>query len=117
MPIGIGAPEAIGGASGGYTIAINNLSTTPQVVLPIDPGRVNFMVHNPGSVDAFVAQQFTQGTGSDAALTPSPTSLGGCWRVYANGGTLLVSGECQKSWQAFSLSGSANPLTIQVSRT
>lgn len=113
----VGSPGTVSGASGGYVIAINNLSTTPQPVLPIDPARTIITVHNPGSVDAFFAPAFVQNTGADVALVPTTSALGGCYRVFANGGTLVISGECQKAWQAFSASASGNPLTIEVSRT
>lgn len=113
---GVGSPGTVGGASGGYTYAYNNLSTAPQQVIPADPQRKEINVHNPGSVDILFAPAFVQNTGSDVALVPSPTALGGCYRVFANGGTLKITGECQKPWQAFSISGSSNPLTVEVSR-
>jgi hypothetical protein len=108
----VGSPGTIGAASGGRTYAYNNLSTGPQVVAPLNPQRQSITIHNPGSIDAFIAPSAVQNTGQDVPLVPSPTSLGGCYRVYANGGTLVISGECQKSWQAFSASGSDNPLTV-----
>ena len=112
----VGSPGTVSAASGGYTYAINNLSTAPQNVLGVDPQRVSITVHNPGSVDALFAPLFVQNTGTDVALVPSPSALGGCYRVYANGGTLTLTGECQKGWQALSISGVANPLTVEVSR-
>lgn len=112
---GVGSPGTVSYASGGYTYAINNLNTTPQTVLGANPARRKIVVHNPGTVDAFFAPLYVQNTGSDVQLVPSPTALGGCYRVYANGGSLVIDGECQKSWQAFSISGSGNPLTVEVS--
>ena len=112
----VGSPGTVSAASGGYTYAINNLSTTPQPILGVDPQRVSITVHNPGSVDAFFAPNFIQNTGSDVSLVPSPATLGGCYRVYANGGTLMLTGEVQKGWQGFSVSGFSNPLTVEVSR-
>lgn len=112
---GVGSPGTVSYASGGYTYAINDLDTTPQQILGTNPARRKITVHNPGTVDAFFAPAFVQNTGTDVALNPSPTALGGCYRVYANGGTLVIDGECQKPWQAFSESGSDNPLTVEVS--
>jgi hypothetical protein len=112
---GVGSPGTVSAASGGYTFAFNNLSTTPQQVLGSNPQRRKITVHNPGTIDIFFAPAFIQNTGVDVALVPSPTSLGGCYLVYANGGTLVIEGECQKPWQAFSRTASANPLTVEVS--
>lgn len=112
----VGSPGTVSAASGGYVYAYNNISTTPQQVLGQFPERVSITVHNPGTVDVFFAPVTIQNTGADVALTPSTAALGGCFRIFANGGTLSMSGECQKAWQAFSASGSGNPLTIMVSK-
>jgi hypothetical protein len=45
-------------------------------------------------------------------LTPTVSSLGGCFRVFGNGGTFSIQGEIQGAWIAFSASASNNPLTI-----
>lgn len=114
----VGSPGTVGKASGGRIFAYNNVSTTPQQILGIDPQRVSFTVHNPGTVDIFIAplDQAILMNQMDAPLTPSVSALGGCFRVYANGGELTIGGECQKGWQAFCASGSGNPLTVMVSR-
>ena len=112
---GVGSPGTVSAAAGGYTYAINNLNTTPQQILGINPQRVSITVHNPGTIDAFFAPATVQNTGSDVALVPSTGALGGCYRIFANGGTLILTGECQKAWQAFSASASGNPLTVEVS--
>lgn len=112
----VGSPGTVSAASGGYTYAYNNLSTTPQQVAGNDPARRKITFHNPGIVDIFIAPAFVQTTGSDVALVPTTAALGGCYRVYANGGTLVVDGECQKPWQAFAASGTGNPLTVEISR-
>jgi hypothetical protein len=112
----VGSPGTLSLASGGNILAFNNLNTTPAQVLAGDPARTSIVFHNPGTIDIFVAPGFVQNTGSDVALVPSTAALGGCYRVYANGGSLTISGECQKPWQAFSASATNNPLTIQVSR-
>lgn len=108
----VGSPGTTSSAGGGRTYAFNNLTTTPQQVLGANPQRQSITVHNPGTIDAFIAPAFIQNNGSDVALVPSPSALGGCYRVYANGGTLTITGECQKAYQAFSASATGNPLTI-----
>lgn len=108
----VGSPGAISGAGGGRTYAYNNLTTTPQQIVGANAFRQRITVHNPGTVDALVAPTSVQNTGSDVVLTPGPSSRGGCFLVYANGGTLVIDGECQKSYQALSVSGSGNPLTV-----
>ena len=108
----VGSPGTVSSASGGRTYAFNNLSTIPQQVLGTNAQRQRITVHNPGTIDAFFAPTVTQNGGTDTTLTPSPTALGGCYRIYANGGTLVIEGECQKPWQAFSASSSGQPLTV-----
>lgn len=108
----VGSPGTVGSASGGRTYAFNNLSTTPQPALGQNSQRQKITVHNPGTIDAFIAPATVQNTGSDVALAPSPSALGGSYLIYANGGSLVIEGECQKPWQIFSRSGSNNPLTI-----
>lgn len=108
-----GSPGTVSGASGGRTYSFNAINTTPQQVLAGNPSRQKATFHNPGSVDIFIAPVNVLNTaGSDTALTPSPSALGGCIRVYGNGGTLVLDGECQKAYQAFSASGSGLPLTV-----
>lgn len=109
---GVGSPGTINIASGGRVYAFNNLSTTPAQVLAANPSRQTLTFHNPGTVDVFVAPTVVINSGSDVTLTPSVGSLGGCFRIYANGGSLTLTGEVQKAWQAFSASASANPLTV-----
>jgi hypothetical protein len=104
--------QTIGPASGGKVVPFNNISTAPQVVIANNPMRAKITFHNPGSVDIMVAPT-TQANGQ--ALTVSPTLLGGCYRVYANGGDRVVEGECQTAWQAFSVTGSNNSLTVSES--
>lgn len=111
---GVGSPGTVSAASGGYVLGFNNLTIAPQQVIGADPQRTKITVHNPGAVDVFFAPAFVQNSGSDVALVPSPTALGGCFRIFANGGTLIIEGECQKAWQAFAASGSGNPLTITL---
>ena len=115
LTAGVGSPGTIGFASGGRTYAFNNISTTPAAVLSANAQRQRLTFHNPGTVDIFIAPSTVLNTGSAVALVPSTVALGGCYRVYANGGTLTLSGECQQAYQAFSASASGNPLTIDES--
>lgn len=114
----VGSPGSVGPTSGGKFYAFNNLGTSPQVVAPSNASRTQITFHNPGTVDIFVAPQFVVGLNAvpasptNQALTPSTSLLGGCWRVYANGGSTTFSGECQGQFQAFAASGSNQPLTV-----
>ncbi len=117
---GPGSPLAFSSASGGKVYAFNNIAeASARVVAPANPSRQKIIFHNPGATDVFIAPSYSQGTGSDVALAPSNAALGGCFRVYGNGGTLAVEGECQGAWQAFALTGggTSNPLTVMDSNT
>lgn len=109
---GVGSPGSASIASGGKTHAFNNITTSPAPVIGANPARQSITVHNPGTQDIFFAPSVVLVNGSDEALVPALSALGGCYRVYANGGTLTITGECQKPWQAFAAAGSTNPLTI-----
>lgn len=102
-------------ATGGKIYAENDISTTPQEVAPANPSRQQITFHNPGTVDIFVAPASSYNGTTFTTLSPTTSALGGCFRVFANGGTLVISGECQQAWQAFSASSSGNPLTIMDS--
>ena len=56
----------------------------------------------------------SQTTGSNVAFSPSNAALGGCIRVYGNGGQFTIEGECQGAYQAFAVTGAGttNPLTV-----
>ena len=115
---GPGSPLAFSAASGGKIYSYNNIAEASVVtVASANTLRQKIVFHNPGTNDIFIAPVKVQTTGSDVTLTPSNTALGGCFRVYGNGGTLAIEGECQGAWQAFSItgSGSANPLTVMDS--
>ena len=115
---GPGSPLAFSSASGGKVYAFNTLSTTPQQVVAANPSRQQITFHNPGDVDIFVAPgTVLNSSGSAVALSPTTSALGGCFRVYANGGSLTIQGECQTAWQAFSASSTGKPLTIMDSNT
>jgi len=122
---GPGSPLAFSAANGGKVYGFNNINaTTPTVVALGNPSRQSITFHNPGTVDVFIAPSFVQnvlGTAtanpSNVALTPSNAALGGCWRVYGNGGVLVITGECQGAWQALAVTGggTAVPLTVMES--
>ncbi len=119
MPIlgGVGGAQVFSSASGGKIYAFNTISTTPQQVAPANVSRTKITFHNPGDVDIFIAPAVTLSptTGSNVTLTPTTSVLGGCWRVFSNGGSLEITGECSGAWQAFSASSSAKPLTVMDS--
>lgn len=108
----VGSPGTIGPASGGSVFAFNNISTAPTQVIGSDPQRQSISFYNPGTISIYVAPTTVQTNGSDVPLTPSPSALGGCFIVPSGGGSITITGECQKPWQAFSASGSSNSLTI-----
>jgi len=96
----------------------NDLSTTPQNVISGNPARQSMVFHNPGSVDVFIFPNSGYANVSAVSRTvfaPTTSALGGCFRVYGNGGSLTITGECQLGWGAFSASGSGNPLTVMES--
>lgn len=97
-------------------LALNNISTAPAQVIGINASRSRITFHNPGTVDIVVfpltVLTNTPGGGS-VALTPSTVALGGGFRVFANGGEIARQGfPSTQGWQALSVSGSGNPLTI-----
>lgn len=118
----------VGPTSGGKVYAFNNLGTSPQVVAPQNISRTQITFDNPGSVDIIVfpsqvqalnpswtsASNISSGGTSIAnvALTPTTALLGGGYRIYGNGGTRTIGGECQGAWQALAISSTNNPLTV-----
>ncbi len=122
---GPGSPLAFSSASGGKVYGYNNIAEAAlHVVAQANPSRQSITFHNPGTSDLFIAPAFVQnvlGTAptqpSNVALVPSNAALGGCWRVYGNGGVLVITGECQGAWQAFAVTGAGttNPLTVMES--
>lgn len=124
---GVGGPQTFSSASGGKTYGYNNIAeAAPIVVAQANPSRQRIRFHNPGPNDIFVGPSFVQnvlGTapsqGSNVALVPTTTLLGGMFRVYGNGGVLEISGECQGAWQALANAGAgaSNSLTVMDSNT
>lgn len=127
MPIfgGVGGSQTFSLANGGKVYAYNTIDeATPQIVALANPARQSITFHNPGTTDIFIAPQFVQNipsstptTGTNVAFTPFNASLGGCWRIYGNGGTLVITGECQGAWQALAFTGTghSSPLTVMES--
>ncbi len=122
---GVGASLVFSSASGGKIYGYNNIAeAAPIVVAQPNPSRQSITFHNPGAQDIFVGPVNTQNslgtaptTPSNVPFVPSNAALGGCFRVYGNGGALVISGECQGGWQALAVTGAgaANPLTVMES--
>lgn len=114
---GVGSPGSVGPTSGGKVYAFNNLGTAAQTVAPANVSRVSITFDNPGSVDIIVFPVNVQALNSvttiaNQALSPTTSALGGGYRIYGNGGTRQITGECQGAWQALAVSGSNNPFTV-----
>lgn len=108
---GPGSPLAFSAANGGKVWPINTLGTSPIPVIGGNPSRQSITFHNPGTINVYVAM-VSNAVG--AVLTPSLAALGGTFVVFP-GGFLIITGECQLAWQAFSASGSNNPITVMES--
>ena len=98
--------------------AFNAISTSAgQVAVPVAT-RNKITFHNPGTIDIVVFPLtayagLPQPSGGSVALAPTTSLLGGGFRVYANGGEIVRTGQAAKQgWQALSVSGSGNPLTV-----
>lgn len=116
---GVGSPQAYSIASGGKVYAYNAiLSALNTTVAPANPSRTKIRFHNPGAVDIYIspALAFTASAGvTPGVLTPTTANTGGSFLVFASGGTLDISGECQGAWQALAASGSTGKLTVMDS--
>lgn len=108
------AGTPVGPTNGGKVYAFNNLTTSPVQVVPANVSRIGITFHNPGVAVIYFAPVLVQTTGSNASLTPSINALGGCFLLNP-GDTYTITGECTGAWQAFSASGSSNPLTVMES--
>lgn len=108
---GPGGPQAFSSASGGKCYPINGLNTIPVPVAPANTGRTKITFHNPGTVDVYVAPNVTA---TGAPMVVGPGTLGGCLLVFANGGTVVVDGECQTGWGGFvaSIANGLGVLTV-----
>ena len=114
---GLGGPQVYSSANGGKVYAFNSLSILVTVA-PANPSRQKIRFHNPGANDMLIAPVLAYATvtaNAPTTLTPTTTNKGGCFLVFANGGTLDINGECQGAWQALSADGVAGKLTIMDS--
>lgn len=112
---GPGSPLAFAGASGGKIRAYNSVGTLPILVVGVNTSRQQLTFHNPGTVDIFIYPFYVlNNSGARVALNPTSGALGGCFRLFANGGTLIISGECQGDWMAFATT-EGNALTVMDS--
>lgn len=124
---GAGGPLAFSSASGGKVYGYNNISESAAIIVAqSNPSRQRIRFHNPGANDVFIAPVNIQNTLGTAPVQPSNVPLaltnvaiGGSIRIYGNGGTLDISGECQGAWQALAATGAGNtnPLTVIDSNT
>lgn len=98
----VGGSQSFSSASGGKFYGYNGINTVASQVIGGNPQRQKIIFHNPGVVDIYVGPGSLFNTGSQAGYSPSVASPGGCFLVFANGGTLIFSGgEIQVGWQAF----------------
>lgn len=114
---GVGASGSVGPTSGGKVYGYSALTVLQQVV-PANPSRAKLTFHNPGPVDILVSMLTAFASiaaVSPTTLVPTTAAYGGCFRVYGNGGTLVVVGECQQAWQALTIDASAGQLTVMDS--
>lgn len=109
-----GFPGAYQAANGGKVYPFNNIgSVSPVAILAANPQRLSITFHNPGAQDILV---FPATTGTGASNSPNPSAPGGGFRVFANGGSLVISGECQQAWAAIAFTGSNQSLTAMESQ-
>lgn len=109
----VGAPGAPTTANGGKVTGFNNISNSvATVVAAANPQRQSITFHNPGSNDTLVYPT-TNATGG--ANAPTLATMGGGFRVFGNGGTLTISGECQQQWAALNFLNVNQPLTVMES--
>lgn len=110
-----GSPGTVASASGGKVTGYNAISESLAViVLAANPQRQSITFHNPGASDVFVYPLYNA---QGVVQVPGNASLGGTFRIYGNGSTLVISGECQFPWYAFAITGAGgfNPLTVMES--
>jgi len=122
---GVGASQTFSSASGGKVYGYNNISeSAPVVVAPANPARVKITFHVPGASDIFIGPSFVQNvlgispvSPSNVALVPTNAALGGMRRVFGNGGTVEITGECQGAWQALAVTGAGTTNALTVTDT
>lgn len=108
-----GGSGTVSAASGGKVYPFSNIgNVAPVQVLAINPARRKITFHNPGTDDTLVYPQLT---GTGVVNAPTPASPGGGFRVFGNGGTLIIEGECQGAWSALNFTTVNQPLTVMES--
>lgn len=109
----VGSPGSAQSANGGKVTGFNNIGNVTPVALLSDNGsRAQLTFHNPGSNDILV---YPTTTSTGATNAPTVAAPGGGFRVFANGGTLTITGECQQAWSALSFAGTNQALTVMES--
>lgn len=110
-----GGVQVVSQASGGKVLEAYT-TTAQQTVAPANPSRQQITFHNTGEIDIFVGPALIQTTGASVPITFTPTFTAGSFLVFANGGTLVIQGECQGAWVAISRDDSGfGKLTIMDS--
>lgn len=98
--------------------AFNTISTSPIQVAAPNATRSKITFSVAGGVDVIVFPLtayagLPQPGGTSVVLTPTTALLGGGFRVFAAGGDVQRTGQAAKQgYQALSVSGSGNPLTV-----
>lgn len=109
---GVGSPGAAQSANGGKVYAFNNIGNVVPVALLGKSGeRRSVTFHNPGANDVLVYPQ-TDALG--AVNAPTIAAPGGGFRIFGNGGSLTISGECQQPWSALHFTTTNQPLTVMT---
>lgn len=112
----VGGSQSFSSASGGKIYAYNNVSGNPIFVAPGNPSRARITFHNPSAADILVGPGSIFNGGSQTGLVPSVALPGGCFLIFANGGTLVLQGgEIQVAWQAVCAVGTIASLTVMDS--
>ncbi|MBZ5616231.1 MAG: hypothetical protein LAO23_19660 [Acidobacteriia bacterium] len=111
--VGVGSPGSAQTANGGKVYPFSTIgNVTPVTVLARSGERQSITFHNPGANDVLV---YPTTTGTGAANAPTVAAPGGAFRVFSNGGSLTITGECQQAWAALTVAGTNQPLTVMES--
>ena len=109
----VGAPGSAQSANGGKVTGFNNIgNVTPVTVLAANGNRQSVTFHNPGANDVLI---YPTTNASGGTLAPTVAAPGGAFRVFGNGGSLTIGGECQQAWAALTVAGTGQPLTVMES--
>lgn len=92
--------------------AVNNLGTSPSQVIGANGSRLKITFHAPGSNDIYVFPTTVLVNGANSTLTPSLSTLGGGFRIFAGATLTLEAPAAAQAWQALAASGTNQPLTI-----